>query len=240
MLLSHTVTRVRWSPIGVSVETDHGSFTASRVVITVPIGVLKRSHIVIEPPLPEPVAGALDRLEMNAFEKVFLTFPSAFWDDGVYAIRRQGEAGRWWHSWYDVSAPGGPPTLLTFAAGPCARATRTWSDGRVADSVLAALRELYGDRVVEPTRVEVTRWQDDPFAFGSYSYPAVGSSSADHDTLATPIADVLHLAGEATWTDDPSTVTAAMKSGHRAAERILGRAVAYEELWSDYGKGSPE
>jgi predicted NAD/FAD-dependent oxidoreductase len=229
--LEHEVTCVQWTPTGVSVETGRGMFTADRVVVTVPIGVLKSANFDFDPPLPEHLSGALDRLGMNAFEKVILRFSHKFWDDDVYAIRQQGEAGRWWHSWYDVSTSQGSPTLLTFAAGPCAEATRQWSDGRIADSVLDALRGLYGDRVVEPDRVHVTRWQDDPYSRGSYSYMTVGSDRKDHDDLSTPIDGVLHIAGEATWTDDPSTVTGALKSGHRAAERILGRAVAFEEIW---------
>jgi hypothetical protein len=44
---------------------------------------------------------------------------------------------------------------------------------------------------------------------------------------------VLHLAGEATWTDDPATVTAALCSGHRAAVNILGRDVPIEDVWGD-------
>ncbi|WP_197478701.1 FAD-dependent oxidoreductase, partial [Rhodococcus sp. EPR-279] len=58
------------------------------------------------------------------------------------------------------------------------------------------------------------------------------SRTRDHDDLATPIANVLHLAGEATWTEDPATVTAALKSGHRAAERILGRSIPFGDIWS--------
>jgi monoamine oxidase len=230
--LEHGVTRVQWSPTGVTVETDQGRFSADRVVITVPIGVLKSREFVLDPPLPEPLSGALDRLEMNAFEKVVLRFPQKFWDDDVYAIRQQGEAGRWWHSWYDMTALSGSPTLLTFAAGPCATATREWPDSQIADSVLDALRGLYGDRVLQPDAVHVTRWQDDPFTRGSYSYMTVGSDRLDHDVLSTPIDGVLHLAGEATWTDDPATVTGALKSGHRAAEQILGRAVPFTAIWS--------
>lgn len=229
--LEHVVTQVRWGRDGVLVDTGSGKFSAERAVVTVPIGVLKSPTFTVEPPLPEPVSGALERLEMNAFEKVFLTFPTKFWDENVYAVRQQGEAGHWWHSWYDVTMPLGRPTLLTFAAGACAQQTRHWSDARIADSVLEALRGLYGDRVVTPDRVYVTRWQDDPFSYGSYSYMTVGSRTRDHDDLATPIGDVLHLAGEATWTDDPATVTAALKSGHRAAERILGRSMPFGDIW---------
>ena len=43
---------------------------------------------------------------------------------------------------------------------------------------------------------------------------------------------MLQLAGEATWTDDPATVTAALESGRRAASNILGRDVDIAELWA--------
>ena len=169
---------------------------------------------------------------MNAFEKVFLRFPATFWDDGVYAIRQQGAESRWWHSWYDLTALHDAPTLLTFAAGPAAEGTRDWSEAQIVESVLAQLRRLYGDRVERPTLLHDTHWQDDPYARGSYAYMAVGSTTADHDDLATPIGGVLHLAGEATWTDDPATVPAALLSGHRAAENLLERAIPIESVWS--------
>jgi monoamine oxidase len=179
------------------------------------------------------VAGALARLEMNAFEKVFLRFRSKFWDDEVYAIRQQGPGGIWWHSWYDLTGAHGVPTLLTFAAGPAARETRGWEREKVVDSVLRELRRLYGDRAEDPVYAHVTSWQDDPCSRGSYAYMTVGSAPEDHDLLATPVGGVLHLAGEATWTDDPATVNAALRSGHRAACDVLGRAVPIEDVWAD-------
>lgn len=230
--LGHVVSRVRWSPGGVAVDTDRGAFTADAAVVTVPVGVLQSDDFVISPALPEEVAGPLSRLRMNAFEKVFLRFETRFWDEGVYAIRQQGPEGRWWHSWYDLTALHGTPTLLTFAAGLAAVETRDWAEDRVVESVLTQLRRLYGDRVEQPTRVHLTAWRDDPFARGSYAYMTLGSTTSDHDDLATPIGGVLHLAGEATWTDDPATVTAALCSGHRAAENVLRRAIPIGDVWA--------
>lgn len=230
--LEHVVSRVEWRVDGVTVSSSGGSFEASQAIVTVPVGVLKSADFEISPALPEPVAGALDRLTMNAFEKVFLRFPERFWDADIYALRQQGDHGRWWHSWYDLTALHGEPTLLTFAAGPAAFATYGWRDTAIAESVLEQLRRLCGDGVPEPSHVIVTRWQEDPFARGSYAYMTVGSTTADHDALATPIGGVLHLAGEATWTDDPATVPAAMFSGHRAAERVLGRPTPIEGAWT--------
>lgn len=230
--LGHVVSHVRWSTDGVAVTSDQGEFTAASAVLTVPVGVLQADDFVIEPSLPEPVAGALGRLAMNAFEKVVLRFPTRFWDEGVYAIRQQGPESRSWHSWYDLTELHGTPTLLTFAAGPTAEETREWSEERIVDSVLAQLRRLYGERVEDPSQVHVTAWQDDRFARGSYAYMTLGSTTADHDDLATPVGGVLHLAGEATWTDDPATVPAALFSGHRATSNVLGREIAIDEVWA--------
>lgn len=231
--LEHVVSHVHWSESGVTVTTPHGEFSADSAVVTVPVGVLQSDDFVIRPPLPEPVAGALSRLKMNAFEKLFLRFRTKFWDDGVYAIRQQGPEGAWWHSWYDLSALHGRPTLLVFPAGPSAVETRNWSEERVVESVLAQLRRLYGDRVELPEHVLLTAWQDDPFSRGSYAYMRIGSTTTDHDALATPVGGVLHLAGEATWTDDPATVAAALYSGHRAASTILRQQIPIEAVWSE-------
>jgi len=233
----HVVSRVEWTEgartEGARVSAAGKRFTADVVVLTVPVGVLKSGELELVPALPESNAGALARLEMNAFEKVVLRFPRSFWDEGVYAIRQQGAQGRWWHSWYDLTPLHGEPTLLTFAAGPAARTIRDWDDERVADDVMRQLRRLFGAGIPAPVGVHRTAWQDDPFARGSYAYMTVGATTADHDDLADPIGGVLHIAGEATWTDDPATVAAAMLSGHRAAERILGREVPIERLWAE-------
>jgi monoamine oxidase len=231
--LTHVVERIDWSTGGATVTTDFGTVTADRIVVTVPVGVLQSDDFTIDPPLPQPVAGALRRLRMNAFEKIFLRFPTKFWDDDAYVIRQQGPESRWWHSWYDLTALHGTPTLLTFAAGPAAEETRDWPEEEIVESVLSQLRRLYGDRVPKPSHVHITDWQDDPFAHGSYAYMTVGSTTDDHDVLATPVGGVLHLAGEATWTEDPATVTAAMCSGHRAAQNILGREIPIAGAWAD-------
>lgn len=230
--LGHVVSHVRWDADGVEVTVGGRTMSARTAIVTVPVGVLQGGDLVVEPPLPEPVAGALSRLAMNAFEKIFLRFPTVFWDQDVYAVRQLGPDGAWWHSWYDLTRLHGVPTLLTFAAGPAALAIRGWDEADVVVSVMEQLRRLYGDGVPEPVDVRVTSWQDDPFARGSYAYMTAGSTTADHDDLATPVGGVLHLAGEATWTNDPATVTAALCSGHRAAENVLGHPVDVAGAWA--------
>lgn len=230
--LNHIVSRVTWGDGGVSVGSNHGTFSAHQVIVTVPVGVLQSGDFAIEPPLPAQVDSALRSFRMNDFEKIILRYDQKFWDDGIYAFRRQGPAGDWWHSWYDLSNLHGTPTLLTFAAGPCAIETRHLGDEEVAALVTDSLREIYGETVPSPHTVHRTNWKEDPFAWGAYSYLTVGSDTSAHDKLAMPVGGVLHIAGEATWRDDPATVTAAMMSGHRAAENVLRQSIDINRLWS--------
>ncbi|WP_022906184.1 flavin monoamine oxidase family protein, partial [Curtobacterium sp. B18] len=213
--LGHVVARVDHGDDGVVVTSSRGTVHADVVVVTVPVGVLQAGDLVLEPPLPGRHREALGRLRMNAFEKVVLRFPERFWDEDVYAIRQLGPAGHRWHSWYDLTRLDGVPTLLTFAAGPAARAIRGWSTEQVADSVLEQLRRLYGDAVGTPTSVLVTAWQDDPFARGSYAHMLPGSTTDDHDDLATPIAGRVHLAGEAIEAQTTRPRTTSMPSRAR-------------------------
>jgi monoamine oxidase len=58
------------------------------------------------------------------------------------------------------------------------------------------------------------------FARGGYSYLLVGGGDA-REQLAEPLADTLYFAGEATDSREPGTVSGALRSGQRAALKIL-------------------
>ncbi|WP_433952909.1 flavin monoamine oxidase family protein [Curtobacterium flaccumfaciens] len=202
---------------------DGTTVVAPQVVVTVPLGVLQAGDVVFDPPLSAPVAGALDRLGMGAYDKVFLRFPTRFWGDS-WVVRQQGSAGVDWHSWYDMSRVTGAPVLAALVGGAGARRLETLPDAMVVDEGVAALRRMFGPSVPRPEAFRITRWAEDPFSRGSYSYLHVGASPDDHDLLGTPSGRV-QLAGEATWSDDPATVHGALLSGLRAAGRLLGTEV---------------
>ncbi|HNE89681.1 MAG TPA: FAD-dependent oxidoreductase [Actinomycetota bacterium] len=68
----------------------------------------------------------------------------------------------------------------------------------------------------------VTRWDTDPWALGSYSALAVGTSWRARQVLTDAvIAGRVVLAGEYLATDYPATVHGAYTSGRRAARRLL-------------------
>jgi len=86
---------------------------------------------------------------------------------------------------------------------------------------MAVLRNMFGRSLPNPISSVVTRWSRDPFARGSYSCLAPGSSPMDRSTLAMPISPRLRLAGEACSVDHPATVHGAYSSGVAAANETL-------------------
>ena len=51
--LNQNVTKIVWSDSGVKISADMDNFEAERVIVTVPLGVLKKNKIQFEPPLSE-------------------------------------------------------------------------------------------------------------------------------------------------------------------------------------------
>ncbi|MBF4606600.1 flavin monoamine oxidase family protein [Curtobacterium sp. VKM Ac-1393] len=222
--LSSVVATVRSSSSGVVVGLADGTtVSAAEVVVTVPLGVLQAGDVTFDPPLAEAVTDAMGRLGMGAYDKVFLRFPERFWGES-WVVRQQGSAGVDWHSWYDMSRVTGAPVLAALVGGTGARRLETLPDAMIVEEGVGGLRRMFGAAVPEPEAFRITRWADDPFSRGSYSYLHVGASPDDHDLLGT-VSGRVQLAGEATWGDDPATVHGALLSGLRAAGRLLGAEV---------------
>lgn len=86
---------------------------------------------------------------------------------------------------------------------------------------LAALKRTFGPRVNSLFRKSiVSDWGRNPYARGSYSYVAPGSSGRDYDELAAPVGTRVFFAGEHTNGQHPATATGAFISGLREAQRI--------------------
>ncbi|TFD33934.1 flavin monoamine oxidase family protein [Cryobacterium cryoconiti] len=84
--------------------------------------------------------------------------------------------------------------------------------------------------VPKPAAMRRTSWSADPFARGSFSFPAVGATPEQRDALSQPVDDRLFFAGEATSTDAFGTVQGARDSGQRAARDVIAAADVGERI----------
>lgn len=217
--LGQVVQKIEHAEDGVTITTNGGVFEADRVVVTLPLGVLKAGTVLFEPPLPAAKTAALEHLGMSVLDKVYLRFGEVFWEDVTVLGHVSAEKGQWCET-LNFAKVAGEPTLLCFNAGAFGLAVEAMSDAEVVAGAMAVLRSFYGVDVPEPVSFLITRWGADPFALGSYSHTRPGGGDADFDALAAPIADRVFFAGEATDKDNAATTHGAYLSGLREAARI--------------------
>lgn len=219
--LDTPVTRIEHGGDRVVVRSAIGDLEGDRVIVTVPLGVLREGGLDFDPPLGAGPAAAVRRLAMGTLEKVVFQFPERFWPEPFWQITHVTDD----HSfpvWFDFSRHVGVPALVTLynpqvsatIADLCARERST--------EALEALRAMFG-RVPDPLRALSTDWAGDPWARGSYSHIPIGADAADMDQLARPASNRLVMAGEATVPSSYGTVHAAFGSGLRAAALTLGQ-----------------
>ncbi|KYM92728.1 Lysine-specific histone demethylase 1A [Atta colombica] len=165
-------------------------------------------------------------------QQVVLCFERIFWDPTANLFGHVGSTtasrGELFLFWNLYKAP----VLLALVAGEAACVMENVSDDVIVGRCIAVLKGIFGNQVVpQPRESVVTRWRADPWARGSYSFVAVGSSGSDYDLLAAPVSPPhlvnqpppqprVFFAGEHTIRNYPATVHGAFLSGLREGGRI--------------------
>ncbi|MFL1433127.1 MULTISPECIES: flavin monoamine oxidase family protein, partial [unclassified Nocardiopsis] len=112
--LEHVVLAVSHDADGVSVRVDTPEgervLDADRVVVTLPLGVLKAGQVDFHPELPEDKRLAIERLGNGRLEKLFLRFDEVFWGDAEVLVHLGTDEGAWFH-WYAGQRVLGVPVL---------------------------------------------------------------------------------------------------------------------------------
>lgn len=219
--LSQVVREVHWQGPAVRVLTERSEFLAERVVLTLPLGVLKAGSVRFFPALPAATQAAIDQLGMGVLNKLYLRFARPFWPveaDWLEVIAPERGA---WTEWVSLQRVAGVPVLLGFNAATRGRQIEAWDDERVVDDAMRTLRHLFGAPVPAPVAHQLTRWARDPYARGAYSFQPVGVLPQVRDQLAAPIEGKLFFAGEASNSRGFGTAHGAYQSGLRAARQVL-------------------
>jgi monoamine oxidase len=210
---------------GVRVRSADGEeFGASHVVVTVPLGVLKRGAPRFFPALPADRTAAIERLGFGRYEKVALRFNEPFWRErGVSHLMlfpSDPEASTLWV--FDQDAFDAGPVLVCHVFHGAAGRVLDRAPGESADWVLGMLGRAMGAPCPAPAVVAVTSWAGDPYSFGAYTHLPPGSGPDDLELLGQPVGGRLLFAGEHTQSARTGYADGAMTSGIREAKRLLG------------------
>lgn len=219
--LGHPVSRIAYEKgDGATVSANGHDFEADFVVCTCPLGVLQAGGISFEPPLPERHRQAISRIGMGNVTKLALKFERPFWPLGTQYFGRMGETMGKWNYFLNYRTFSSQNILMGLCMGAFAAEAEAMSDADMTAEAMQAVRTMFGAHVPEPVAALATRWSKNPWSHGAYSYARTGSTPADFDSLAEPVADTVLLAGEHTLFDYHATVHGAHLSGLAAARRI--------------------
>ena len=218
--LNTWVSGINYQQDKVEVTTSNGSFRADYVLVTVPLGVLKKDKITFEPALPLNKKEAINGLAMGVLNKVYLAFDEVFWESDVANMAKISEQKGHWSYWINLEPATGKPILTAFNVADYGKEIEQFSDADIVNLAMNELKLIYGDHIPAPSGHLITRWNTDPFSYGSYSYVPKGVSASMREVLAEPVSQKVFFAGEATHSEFPSTVHGAYLSGVREANRI--------------------
>jgi monoamine oxidase len=221
------------------------TFTASRVVVTLPLGVLQAdgdnsASMRFLPELSEDKRNAIRLLEMGQVIRIVLCFRSRFWEE----LDMPGTGGRedleqlgfihypeapiptWW-----TLLPVRAPMLVGWTGGSDAEklivsGTRSGAmdPTQALNMAIESLRQIFGIPETNLRELLIASythdWHSDQFTRGAYAYLPVGGLEAQNE-LTRPVDNTLFFAGEATSVGHIGTVHGAIETGRRAAKEIL-------------------
>ena len=225
------VSKIDYTGRKVKIKTQKNEYETDKVIVTLPVAVLKVRPSIFVPSLPGLKEDAIRKMGAGCIEKIALKFSRNFWKDRIKGgdffghVPVSSEVRGLFAIFYDLN-PGaidGPHVLMSVISGEALNFRKHTADVNVMRSCYHLLRQIFGNSIPFPEQYWITNWSKDPYSLMSYSYMKVGSSGKDYDVMAMDVKDKVYFAGEGTNRRFPQTVTGAYLSGIREACKIVER-----------------
>ena len=207
--------------------TKSGSQTivrAKKVIVTVPLGVLKANTINFVPKLPATRRRSIQKLGMGRMNKIFMFWNpnDIFWPSNVEMFSDIVQSNNDFQFFNAGVYNGGKPMLFAFFAGSELEAMENQQnfEDKVTALAMVTLRNMFGNDIKDPEKIVVTKWNQDQFSYGTYSFNKLGAGRNFRKTLAKPIRRRrVFISGEATHFSYFQTTHGAYLSGITAANK---------------------
>jgi monoamine oxidase len=216
------VTAIDYSASTIQISTKIGrTYEGVRVIVTVPLPILKAKSITFTPTLPTTKTEAINKIGMDAGMKVILKFKTRFWADdlgSLYTTTRRAP-----EYWFTSLGRGKDNVLTAFITGEKAAALSNAGKEATIKFLLEDLDALYAGKASQNMDTHYFMdWAKEPYILGAYSYPALGGGIKHHQELAKSVHKRVFFAGEATHTaGHNATVHGALQSAEVAVKEIF-------------------
>jgi monoamine oxidase len=191
-----------------------------KIIITVPLNILKQGSIEFSPTLPADKLSAIDKMGMDSGMKIIMKFTKRFWEESTGSIYSDGVIPEYWTAGKIRSVNN---TVLTaYVTGDNASNLSSLGKGAVRE-VLTDLDRLYGKNIASKSLTDsfIMDWKKEPYIKGCYSYPILNEGNA-RELLANSIQEKIYFAGEAANTEGHSgTIQGALESAATAVKSLM-------------------
>jgi monoamine oxidase len=222
---SAVVKEVHWKKGEVKIVTsDNKTFYGSKVIVTVPIGVLKaelnaEAAIAFTPSIYDYFRAAKN-IGYGTVTKILFQFDERFWKDDTGFILSDENIPVWW-----TQLPDNYPLLTGWLNGAQLKKLRNADAASILEASLQSLSNIFKINVPslrqKLTAWHIEDWSKGRFALGGYSYDTLQTARAKK-FLNIPIEQTIFFAGEALYEGAaPATVEAAFVSGREAAQKVM-------------------
>ncbi|MEI8116152.1 MAG: NAD(P)/FAD-dependent oxidoreductase [Flavobacteriia bacterium] len=217
--LNKPVVSIDYSGAQIQVMDQNGAeYSCDKLILTVPISILKLNEIQFKPALPMTKTDAFARFGMGPGMKVFLKFNVKFFPENTYG-------GSVCAAYLDDSI--GKTTndivLIAFVMGDqAANLHALGNDAAITNALIQELDLMFnGQASLYFMQSFVQDYTDKPFIKGAYSYSTIGMDNA-RQIAAEPIDNKVFFAGEAmNINGHHQTVHGAVESAYKAVLDLI-------------------
>lgn len=196
-------------------------YVSDYVVLTVPLGYLKKNLIKFSPELSNPKKDAIEQLGFFKMNKIFLEFEEQFWPDlDFLTFLVPPFIFDFAANMNKVYKNSKQNLLLFFIFEDAYNLIKNKPDSEIQEMLVDVLKRTFpgNEKKIKIKKFLKTNWDDDPYTFGSFT------EVAGHEYLRRRFEEPegrLIFAGEHTSPKFNAFVYGAYLSGIRAAEQII-------------------
>ena len=207
--------------------TEPFSLEADKVIVTVPVSVLKAGDITFSPALPSNKTTALSNMEMDSSFRVLMDFKMNFWGMESGFLYGGTESPEYFNA--GVGRSEASKTLSITITGPKASAMSLLGKDMIPllldemDSIFGGKASLHVRKDLNDNIIAVIQdWSKEKYIRGGVAYLKPGGSNQDRINLGTHTNNKIFFAGEATdGIGEFGTINGALLSAERAAREII-------------------
>lgn len=206
------------------IDQQNRRYLGCKVLIAVPLGVLKHQLIRFQPSLPNVYRQAIDTIGFGSFNKVFLEFEQPLPFEALHA--NEIHSYYYWHDerWFnvlDLSEIYHKPVYLMLFGGAQSEWIDQSEDQDIWQFIYSGLAANFQHIPLQPKSMLVSRWGKDPYSMGSFSFPTPEHEEELIQVLNTPVHDRMYFIGEHCSLQYAGTVHGAYLTGQAVALKLV-------------------